>query len=250
VDGAVVIEDAAQSLGGSVDGEPMGSLGDVAIVSFGHTKLLDLGGGGALVTDDAGIASASRRLVDSLPERPHDLSRIAQLYRSTYYALWDLAQRDERIHDLFLPIPEVFRDLYVHAAAPDAASSVFAALGRIEGEVDARRRRADRYRAALDVDPLVVAPPTAGDAPWRFSFLVPEDRQAAVLTALREAGLDASSWYPALPRWYEAGRRQLAAGRRFPNAFAIERRVVNLWVDDTATDDRIDAAIQIVLRTI
>ena len=48
-----VIEDAAQSLGGSWDGRPSGSLGDVSILSFDPMKNLpNYGSGGMLLTDD------------------------------------------------------------------------------------------------------------------------------------------------------------------------------------------------------
>lgn len=50
--GAVVIEDAAQAIGASVRGILAGSLGSVAVLSFGRGKGLTGGGGGALLASD------------------------------------------------------------------------------------------------------------------------------------------------------------------------------------------------------
>jgi len=58
--GLYVIEDAAQAMGGKYKGKKLGSLGDMSIISFGHTKILDIGWGGAVLTDDEGLAKGIR----------------------------------------------------------------------------------------------------------------------------------------------------------------------------------------------
>ena len=63
-----VIDDAAQALGAAIDGRPVGSLGDVGIISFGKEKICSgLGGGAVVVTNhdlaariaDAGLSAPS-----------------------------------------------------------------------------------------------------------------------------------------------------------------------------------------------
>jgi len=53
--GSCVIEDAAQALGGSHQGIPLGALGDFGILSFGRGKPLPLGCGGAITAKDGKI---------------------------------------------------------------------------------------------------------------------------------------------------------------------------------------------------
>lgn len=48
-----VVEDAAQAPGATVDGKPAGTWGDVGTLSFGGSKLLTAGRGGALLFTDA-----------------------------------------------------------------------------------------------------------------------------------------------------------------------------------------------------
>lgn len=50
-----VLEDAAQSCGGSYRGQRLGSIGDAGIFSFNHYKILSCGEGGALLTNNNAI---------------------------------------------------------------------------------------------------------------------------------------------------------------------------------------------------
>lgn len=63
--GLLLLEDAAQAHGARYQGRRAGSLGDVAAFSFYPSKNLGaLGDGGAICTNDGGIAAAARRLRD------------------------------------------------------------------------------------------------------------------------------------------------------------------------------------------
>jgi len=58
--GVSVIEDAAQCPGARIHGRIAGRWGDVGILSFGGSKLLSAGRGGAVLTDDADIVQRMR----------------------------------------------------------------------------------------------------------------------------------------------------------------------------------------------
>jgi dTDP-4-amino-4,6-dideoxygalactose transaminase len=121
--GIPVIEDAAEALGSSIDGQPCGSFGDLGILSFNGNKIITTGGGGALlsrrpewVADARFLATQAR---DPMPHYEH--SRIGYNYRM---------------------------------------SNVLAAIGRgqlrvLPDRVAARRANFDRYRALLAGQPGV-----------------------------------------------------------------------------------------------
>jgi perosamine synthetase len=60
--GIMLIEDACQAIGASVDGQSAGSWGHASIISFGGSKVLSAGRGGALFTADRGLAQRARIL--------------------------------------------------------------------------------------------------------------------------------------------------------------------------------------------
>jgi len=55
--GAHLVEDAAQGLGGTLNGRPLGTMGDFGFYSFGCGKSLPVGCGGALVGKDQNVLS-------------------------------------------------------------------------------------------------------------------------------------------------------------------------------------------------
>jgi dTDP-4-amino-4,6-dideoxygalactose transaminase len=246
--GIPVIEDAAQALGARYQGRMLGSLGDVSVVSFGHTKTLDVGWGGAVLTDDDGIAARLRAESSLLPARPPHIDRLFEEWRKVYYSLIPLAEMNPALHALFLPLPEIFRDMYLFKLEQEQVPGILAALDHLPDLVAARRAHARAYRAALQHPALHHPELDESDAPWRYSFLVGNGLQKHVTRALRAAGIDVSNWYPSLHRWYAGGRSQDPS--LFEKALRLEREVVNLWVTPNLPAGRIDETCAIIQRVL
>ena len=77
--GVLLVEDAAQTLGGVRDGRRAGSAGAVSCFSFDPTKVVSAAGsGGALLTDDDDIAEAAFALSHHGKSRAGDFDRVGQ----------------------------------------------------------------------------------------------------------------------------------------------------------------------------
>ena len=58
---ALLIEDAAEALGASINGRPCGSFGDYAAISFNGNKIITGSSGGCLLTNDLEVANKARK---------------------------------------------------------------------------------------------------------------------------------------------------------------------------------------------
>ena len=67
--GAVFVTDAAEAVGATRDGRPAGSAGLAGVYSFNGNKIITTSGGGAIVTDDRGLAERARKRAQQSREK-------------------------------------------------------------------------------------------------------------------------------------------------------------------------------------
>jgi dTDP-4-amino-4,6-dideoxygalactose transaminase len=153
--GLPVVEDAAQALGATYRGRPVGALGQVGVLSFYATKLMTTGEGGMLVSDDRQLLAAAR----------------------------DLREYDEKTED---------RARFNYKTTDLAAALGLAQLGRLPGFLAARQALAARYRTALGHAPLA-HPAVPDDRAHAYHRYVVKGRVPAErwLPALEAAGVQA-----------------------------------------------------------
>ncbi|HEX7831089.1 MAG TPA: DegT/DnrJ/EryC1/StrS family aminotransferase [Thermoanaerobaculia bacterium] len=239
--GIPVIEDVAQSMGGRIGDALMGTFGEFAIFSFGGTKLVDAGGGGAILFDDPDALPVIQREVATLPAFQSSVERSLlatshwQVYHGSMNALrLDPSVRVDRIWRNAFPL---FRDLHLHQFPEDKADAILESLATLDARLPERIARAERYHAQLEGLPIVRSDAwRRSGALWRYSLLLPS-RAATIRISdfLRRNGVAASNHYWSLADLFDGDKS-------LPNAAAVSERVVNFWVDDSATGAKIDRA--------
>jgi len=95
--GAVFVTDAAEAVGATRDGRPAGSAGLAGVYSFNGNKIVTTSGGGAIVTDDRGLAERARKRAQQSREKCvwYEHREVGYNYRlSNILAAVGLAQID------------------------------------------------------------------------------------------------------------------------------------------------------------
>jgi len=246
--GIFVIEDAAQSLGGSYEGRPMGGWGDFGILSFGGTKIVQAGAGGALLTQRDEWLPIIEKEMACLPPfaRSTPLALRALSHRNLYHACVDLLRTDPSldVHQIFSEALPLYRDLYLHAFPEDPTIMAKVASGfqNLDAENGERVQRAEQYHAQLEgCQGLTLCSAwRSSRVVWRYALIIHDSEKLLLVTErLRRNGIHASNHY-----WSVA---DLMCGEKaLPDTQYLCPRILNLWVDRVADKPYIERCCRII----
>lgn len=218
--GLFVLDDAAQSFGGMVGNRRLGTFGDATATSFFPAKPLGCyGDGGAVMTDDGGLAEIMRSLrVHGQGAHKYDNVRIG------------LASRLDSIQ----------------------AAVLLEKLKVFPAEIEARNRIARRYSEALGDIVTVPAVPEGFASVWaQYTIRVPSGRRDALAAALKSEGIPTAIYYP-IPLHQQQAYKQCPIGSEgVAVSEALAGEVISLPMHaylDAPIQDRIIEAVRRFLR--
>lgn len=170
-----VLEDAAQALGASLNGTHAGALGDAATISFYPSKNLGaLGDGGAIATDDDGVA---------------ELARALRFHGSQDKRHFEYVGYNSRLDELQAAILRVL-------------------LPHLDGWARGRRDAAEAYLASGLAEHVGLPAIPAGAEPAWHLYVVTHPRADELIRSLGEQGVQARGYYrtplhrqPAMAPW-------------------------------------------------
>ncbi len=147
--GALLIDDAAQGLGASMRGRPVGAGGDYGVLSFGRGKGRTGGAGGALLANSARVHARLIELDSRLAAARGGARRMVSLLGQ-----WALGR--PWAYGLPMRVPALKLGQTLYHSPPDLRRmhpSAAAVLSRVwnlsREEVETRRRNAARWRGIL-----------------------------------------------------------------------------------------------------
>ncbi len=206
-----LIEDAAQAIGATWDGRPIGGWGDAACLSFYPTKNLGAcGDGGLLLSDRDDVAEHLRRL------RHHGDSGRYEHVELGYCSRLDEVQ----------------------------AAMLRVKLGRLDAWTEARRGLAARYRDGLAGLPLGLPREDPRARHVYHQFVVRHPQRDALAKVLGDLGVGTMVHYPrAVPDQPMFG---LHGERQWPQAWRAAREVLSLPCYPEMTDAEADGVVAAV----
>ena len=196
----VLVEDAAESLGSTIQGRHTGTFGLMGTLSFNGNKTITTGGGGAILTNDAEIARHAKHITTTA-KVPHR---------------WEY-EHDEVGYNYRLP--------NINAALGCAQ------LEQLSDFLAAKRWLFDRYRAAFAEVPharIVAEPEGCRSNYWLQTLALDESaagQRDAILTATNDAGLMTR---PAWTLMHRLTPYHTCPRMSLPVADSLERRLINL----------------------
>jgi dTDP-4-amino-4,6-dideoxygalactose transaminase len=212
--GVVLVEDCAQAIGATRDGQRAGSFGDVAAFSFYPTKNLGaVGDGGAVCTRDEEFARRARAL------RQYGWGRR--------YEVDMLGGRNSRLDEI-------------------QAAVLGVKLPLLDGWNARRREIADAYRAALDPEVGRLLGSGGEDDVAHLAVVVAADRDS-LAARLTEHGIATAVHYP-VPDHRQPAYQGLVPDATLPVTEEAARRILSLPMFPELRDDEVQRVLD-ALRT-
>lgn len=240
--GIYLIEDLAQAFGSSVNGTPTGLIGDFSVLSFGHTKQIDVKRGGAIINNVPEVVSNEEiiKVLDSIALATPS-QELSSQYGTSFYANRRKALANDEDFALYVDFINTYKDLYF--------SYVLVNWDLISDKIDGylkdktteqRNLIGKKYRDGLSKlsDHIYCPEVKEGYSVYRYTIVLKDDTYLEDFSEyLRSHGVNCSNLYIPINRFY--------GDKGCPKAFDFAHRCVNLWAEPSvATDEYINNTIQ------
>jgi dTDP-4-amino-4,6-dideoxygalactose transaminase len=174
-----LVEDVAHAPSATVGGRKLGTFGLAGCFSLFSNKILSVGDGGLLVTDDDAVAVNAKLL------RSHGMTS----------GTWDR-------HSARTDTYDVIELGWNYRIDEPRSTLALSRLPRLEADIERRRALVRRYRARLAELDGVIVPYRDEDVPASSCYVMPvmveATRRDEVRRTLREQGVQTSVFYPAV----------------------------------------------------
>ena len=240
----LVIDDAAQALGGrlSPNSQLAGTNGNIGIFSFGKSKQISVGGA-MLAFNDLNFAKACASELALFPRATSQESLEAELaFRNGLNtARLKLHKTGEREG-----FANLLKDYYpaLHVIwQPDWSDSILNALESYPEALFIRREKANVWKQVIVNSGLSPVGMGTYAAPWRFACRLPGCdwyHQNGLAEGLRKRGLDVSNWY------FPAHWLMSEPSEKLPGVDQLAKEVFQFWLDDTINTESILLAEKIL----
>lgn len=236
-----LIEDVAVAQGATIGGRPVGSFGIASVVSFGHGKIINIGIGGAVLTDDVTLVEQIRTAYSFLPERTADDEMKWDALSHEHTQMYNQWYGSSMLKSKTRTLVELANQLRRAALTKCMWNQELVVAGLDSLQENLRVRHAN---VAYLVERLVGCSgiscirPLPDAAPWRANLLLDSHRDE-VLRSLLAKKVRISSWFPPVHKFLESNSVE-----QTPTADMIGEKILNVWINHDADSRYMDYVVQ------
>lgn len=225
-----LIEDCAVAQGATVNMIPVGSFGDIAVLSFGAGKIIDMDYGGALLFNETYLNQPVRKKIAELSQKTEkdeeNINMLGRLFTSLYNQCYiDLTNKvGSRFYDALM----LNKEAYLHQFDESFTDELSSKLDDLKDNIQRRNDRAVKLQEHLsDMNDVMPFEHEEQEVYWRQNISVTTHRNK-LLKYLLAKGYPVSSWYPTLEPYLFIDR----ANVDYSNSDKLTETILNLWVND------------------
>ena len=209
------------SLWSKTNGLFLGSFGDISVFSFGYSKIIDVGSGGAFTTNNFELFSRINNIIGNLKIKDKNYLNLKNIYRQRYLNIL----KNKNSHDNLLEIGSDLKDLFIYRCESLFANKLLNELDKFSKNKTSRISNYNKYKINLNSDNILLPDTYDGFIPWRFNFLSKKSKE--ITRSLRTNEIHVSNWYPPIHMYYKKAEIKT----NLKNSIKLGKEIVNLWVD-------------------
>lgn len=235
-----LIEDLAVAQGATIDSRPVGSFGDLSVVSFGSGKIIDVGHGGAVFTSCRYLYRNLIDLIQKLKPMSSKSHKIVNAFGDYHISLYNNYHHRNEIPlhvESFLNVALVAAKNMYSSFNPIYAGDIEYNVLKIVKLLDERVKKFDKLYSALSlhqIQGLSFFIPSIGSVNWRFNVFI--NNRDSILKSLLNLKYPVSSWFPSADIYFNS---RCIESDNCSTSDQVGNTILNLWVNETADDDYI-----------
>lgn len=232
-----LIEDVAVAQGMFFRDKPLGSFGDVSVLSFGSGKNIDIEHGGAVLTDNDTIYNEIKKYSHNLDTYSIDKEATMDTISKQHTKLYNI--------DYGKSLP-IYAHEFKNTCLVNQNSFLFkfdtAIVEKLENSLDRLssfltiREKNSQYlnNKFKNIDGIIIIEPKYGSSFWRFNIFI-ENYRDELFRYLLDKKYKVSTWYHSIDLLFE-NRIDINT----PISDWIGKNIINIWVNEEIDQNYLD----------
>lgn len=204
--------------------------GDVILLSFGYSKIFDIGKGAILLTNNNEIDKFLKKNTKYKKLKITQKEKYYKMYLNWYHFNFS---KNKKI--ILKDVSNFSKNLYLLNFSPDLYKNIYEKIINLSYEEKRRNNLLKFYRSIFVSPKIKILHSKKTLIPWRFCFRVKKNK-SIILQNLRKNHFDASSYYLSL------------SYKKVQNSMKIENEVINLWLTEKINKIKIKNQYKIVKK--
>jgi len=232
-----LIEDVAVTQGLNFEDKPLGSFGGISILSFGSGKIIDIGHGGAILTDDEEILQNIKKYLATLPdfsiEKEKALDNISKQHTKLYNI--DYGKSLNKYYLEFKRLCLENKDNFLFKFDNSFFDKLHSSLDNLDKFILVRQKNAEYLKSRFsNVQGIEVLDSKYGSSYWRFNIFV-ENYRDELFKYLLSKKYKVSSWYHSIDLLFEK-----RIDFNTPISDWVSKNIINIWVNEEIDKSYLD----------
>ena len=233
-----LIEDLAVAQGLTCNNNiPAGHLGEISILSFVSGKIINAGGGGALLTNNFDVykkvLNLNKTLDDFQKQKKIHTDLISKLHTKVYNQIY-IYKREKNLLKKFKIYMQKNAKSFIYKFENFRAKKILEKTIIIKNYINLRRKNYLKIYQRLSKNKnkkYSFLPIRSKFIPWRFNifFKNNEDRNFAMRSLLKKK-INVSSWYSGLDIFFNTDQK-------LKNSDHVSKSILNIWINEESDKD-------------